>query len=60
MVLAHYYRKVLNHLKDFEEIKFYHVLRNLNQAADHEANIGTSLNKGVLLINGIENHDPIP
>ena len=60
MDLAHYYRKVLTQLNDFDEIKFYHVLRNLNQMADHEANIGASLNKGVLLVNGHEKQDPIP
>ena len=60
MGLAHYYRKVITQLKDFEEIKCYHVLRHLNQMADHEANIGASLNKGVLLVNGIENQEPIP
>ena len=60
MILAHYFRKVLNQLKDFEDIKFFHVLRTFNQGVDHEANIGTFLNKGSLLINGIEHHDPIP
>ena len=60
MILAHYFRKVLNQLKDFEDIKFFHVLRTFNQGADHEANIGTSLNRGTLLINGIKHHDPIP
>ena len=60
MDLAHYYWKVIAQLKDFDEIKFYHVLRTFNQGVDHEANIGTSLNRGALLINGIEHHDPIP
>ena len=60
MGMAHYYQKVITQLKDFEEIKFYHVLRHLNQMADHEAYIGASLNKGVLLVNGIENQEPIP
>ena len=60
MVLVHYFRKFLNLLKDFDEIKFYHVLRTLNQGADHEANIGTSLNRGALLVNSTEHHEPIP
>ena len=60
MGLAHYYRKVITQLNYFEEIKFYHVLRNLNQMADHEVNIGASLNKGVLLVNGSEIQEPIP
>ena len=58
--LDHYYRKVLVQMKDFEEVKFYYVLRNLNQLAYHEANRGTSLGKGVININGVENHEPIP
>ena len=60
MGLAHYYRKVIAQLKEFEEIKCYHILRNLNQMANHEANIGASLSKGVILVNGTENHEPIP
>ena len=60
MVLAHSFWKFLNHLKEFDEIKFYHILRTYNHGADHEANIGTSLNKGALLINGIEHHELIP
>ena len=60
MALAHYYQKVLIQLNYFEEIECYHVLRILNQIADHEANIGASLNKGVLLVNGIENQEPRP
>ena len=60
MGLAHYYRKVITQLKDFDDIKFYHVLRDLNQMADYEANTGVSLNKGVLLVNGSEKQEPIP
>ena len=60
MELAHYHRKIITQMKAFEEVKCYHVLRNLNQIADHEANNGASLSKGVLLLNGIENHVPIP
>ena len=60
MGLAHYYRKVITQLKDFDDIKFYHVLRDLNQMADYEANTGVSLNKAVLLVNGSEKQEPIP
>ena len=60
MDLAHYHRKITIQLKYFEEVMFYHVLRNLNQNADHEANRGASLSKGVLLVNGIEQYFPIP
>ena len=60
MELAHYYRKVISQMNAFEEVKFYHVLRNLNQNADHEANMGVSLSKGVLCLNGNNNHVPIP
>ena len=60
MGLEHYYKKVTDQMKEFEEVKFYHVLRNLNQLADHEANRGTTLGKGVINVNGIENHEPIP
>ena len=60
MRLEHYYRKVTDQMKEFEEVKFYHILRNLNQLADHEANRGTSLGKGVINVNGTKNHEPIP
>ena len=30
MGLAHYHRKVIAQMKDFEEVSYYHVLRNLN------------------------------
>ena len=60
MGLSHYHRKVINQMKDFEEVKCYHVLQNLNQIADHEANIGASLSKGFIIVNGNENHVPIP
>ena len=60
MGLSHYHRKVITQMKAFEEVKCYHVLRNVNQIPDHEANIGASLSKGVILVNGIENHESIP
>ena len=60
MELAHYFRKVTIQMKAFEELKFFHVLRHLNQIADHEANIGVSLSKGALSLNGTINHVTIP
>lgn len=60
MGLAHYYRKISFQLKAFEEVKFYHVLRNLNQIADSEANAGASLSKGFIIVNGNEDSMPIP
>ena len=60
MGLAHYHRKVILQLKAFEEVKCYHVLRNLNQIVDSEANIGASLSKGIIIVNGIEENMPIP
>ena len=60
MELAHYYRKVISHMNAFEDVKCYHVIRNLNQNTDQEANMGVSLSKGVLCLNGINNHVPIP
>ena len=60
MELTHIYRKVSFTIKDFEEVKFFHVLRHLNNLADHEANVGAQLNKGELSLNGIISHVTIP
>ena len=60
MGLAHYHRKITFQLKAFEEVKFYHVLRNLNHLADSEANSGASLSKGIIIVNGNEDFMPIP
>ena len=60
MELTHIYRKVSLKIKDFEEVKFFHVLRHLNNLADHEANLGVQLNKGELSLNGIISHVTIP
>ena len=40
MELTHFYRKVTLQMEAFEELKFFHVLRQLNHLADHEANLG--------------------
>ena len=45
------YRKVLLLLMHFSNHKAYHVLRNLNNLADAEANRGTSLTKSQLMVN---------
>ena len=47
-------------IKEFEGVKFFHVLRHLNNLADHEANVGAQLNKGELKLNGIISHVNIP
>ena len=60
MELAHFYRKVTLQMKAFEELKLFHILRHLNQIADHEANLGVSLSKGALSLNGTINYVPIP
>ena len=60
MGLAHYHRKVISQLKSIEEVKCYHVLRNLNQIADSEANSGASLSKGIIIVNRNEDFMPIP
>ena len=60
MELTHIYRKVSLKIKEFEEVKFFHVLRHLNQLADQEANLGVQLIKGELSLNGTINHVPIP
>ena len=60
MELTHFYRKVTLQMKDFEEVKIFHVLRHLNQLGDHEANLGVQLSKGALRLNGTINHVPIP
>jgi ribonuclease HI len=58
-LLAHYYTKINSKVVEFEEIKFFHIIRNLNQLADHEANVGASLRKGVIIVNGDESFCPI-
>jgi len=44
--------------KKFQAITFYHILRDLNQLADAEANKGSNLDRGILNLNGtISRHD---
>ena len=55
--LGQMYRKVLLLLTHFNTYKSYHVLSNLNNLADAEANRGTSLSKSQLIVNAeISNH----
>ena len=49
--LGQTYRKVLLLLTHFSNHKAYHVLRNLNNLVDAEANRGTSLTKSQLMVN---------
>ena len=49
--LGQTYRKALLLLTHFNTHKAYHVLRNLNNLADAEANRGTSLTKSQLIVN---------
>eukprot|EP00253_Pinus_taeda_P005179 PITA_05179 len=48
--------KILDRLKtvlqSFDSCKFYHILRNSNKEADRMANLGNTLNKGILNVNG--------
>ena len=58
--LGQMYRKVLLLLMHFSTHKVYHVLRNLNNLADAEANRGTSLSKSQLIVNAENSNHPIP
>ena len=58
--LGQTYRKVLLLLTHFSTYKTYHVLRNLNNLADAEANRGTFLSKSQLIVNGETSNHPIP
>eukprot|EP00253_Pinus_taeda_P028283 PITA_28283 len=48
--------KILDRLKtvlqSFDSCKIYHILRNSNKDADRMANLGSTLNKGILNVNG--------
>ena len=58
--LAHTHRKVILMLKQFRNHKAYHILRSLNNLADAEANRGTTLSKGQLIVNGEISNHPLP
>ena len=48
--------KIMDRLKrvllGFDSYKFYHILRNSNKEADRLANLGCTLMKGILIVNG--------
>jgi ribonuclease HI len=46
--------------KKFEAITFYHILRELNHLADGEANKGTTLDRGILNLNGTISRYDLP
>ena len=46
--------------KNFQTIKFYHVLRGLNTLADKAVNEGTLLGRGILHMDGVETRCDIP
>ena len=52
--LAQIYHKIQTLSNLFQSIKFYHVLRELNQLADAEANRGVCLGRGILIKDGEE------
>ena len=58
--LAHMHRKVLLLLTHFRTHKAYHVLRNLKNLADAEANRGMTLSKSQLIVNGEISNHPLP
>eukprot|EP00253_Pinus_taeda_P018691 PITA_18691 len=47
-------------LKNFEEIQFYHILRNLNKEADSRENSACGRQIDVLRCNAVESLQPIP
>ena len=51
MTLRHLIQKIMAQTSSFKKIDFYHVLRENNSNADHEANKGTSLSLGELILN---------
>ena len=58
--LEQIYQKIHFVSKNFQTIRFYHVLRGLNSMADKESNHGTLLGRGVLLKYGIKCRCDIP
>ena len=58
--LGQTYKKVLLLLTHFSTHKADHVLRNLNNLTDVEANQGTSLTKSQLIVNAEISNHPIP
>ena len=51
MALRHLIQQIMVQTSSFKKIYFYHVLRENNSNANHEANKGTSLSLGELILN---------
>jgi ribonuclease HI len=58
--LSQLFSRILNLVKEFDQVNFYHVLRRLNHQDDLEAAVGSSLEKGEIKINGRVSLCPIP
>lgn len=58
--LAQHYARIQSRVAEFDRIHFFHILRGLNHQADREANVGTTLSKGEIKINGRTSYIPIP
>ena len=54
-------RRIRNTLKDFEQVEFFHILRDLNGLADSLVNVACLLAQGHLSLNGEDRiFQPIP
>ena len=60
MALRHLIHKIVAQTSSFKKIDFYHVLRENNSNVDHEANKGTSLCHGELILNNQGSFCPPP
>ena len=60
MALRHLIHKIVAQTSSFKKIDFYHVLRENNSNDDHEANKGTSLFHGELILNNQGSFCPPP
>ena len=52
MTLRQLIHKIVAQVSSFKKIEFFHVLRKNNSKADYEANKGSSLIPGELILNG--------
>ena len=58
--LAQIYQKIRLLSKNFQTIRFFHVLHGLNSLADKEANRGSLLGRGILIKDGFEHRCNVP
>ena len=56
MLLQRLIHKILAQVLSFKKIDFYHVLQKNNIDADLEANLGSTLSPGELILNGPGSH----